>query len=82
MQQAAPAAASQVDFYSIEWKRGANAIVRAFRISGEQLWMTRISSTASPDTLKQTMPDIGQLYLNKTRINDLSQMLIRVDGSL
>jgi len=76
VQQAAPAAASQVDFYSVEWKRSANAIVRAFRISGEQLWMTRISSTASPDTLKQTMPDIGQLYLNKTRINDLSQMLI------
>jgi hypothetical protein len=76
VQQAAPAAASQVDFYSIEWKKSSSAIVRAFRISGEQLWMTRISSMASPDTLKQTMLDIGQLYLNKTRINDLSQMLI------
>jgi hypothetical protein len=76
VQQAAPAAASQVDFYSIEWKKSSGAIVRAFRISGEQLWMTRISSLVSPDTLKQTMPDIGQLYLNKTRINDSSEMLI------
>jgi hypothetical protein len=76
IQQTSPAQDSQVDFYSIEWNKESNAIVRAFRNTGQQLWMTRLSSMASPATLKHTLPEMGQLYLNKTRINDMSQLLI------
>jgi len=76
IQQTSPTQNSEVDFCSIEWNKKSNAIVRAFRDTGQQLWMARLSSLATPTTLKHTLPEMGQIYLNKTRINDMSQLLI------
>jgi hypothetical protein len=72
---------SQVNFYSIEWNKNSTAIVRAFRDSGQQLWMTRLNSSASPLALKQTLPDVGALFLNGTPIRNLSQLLIGDKGA-
>ena len=63
-QQSAPAPDSSVDLYSIEWNRSSNAIVRALRSSGQQLWATTLSSSASPTTLKTPAPPDGRLTFN------------------
>ena len=36
---------SEVAFYSVEWSKSANAVVRALQISGQQLWTTQLSSS-------------------------------------
>lgn len=74
VQPAAMATGSSVDFYSIEWTVNSPAIVRAFQNSGQQLWAAHLTSSASPVTLKQALPDIGELFLNQTRINGLSEL--------
>jgi hypothetical protein len=80
VQPAAMATGSSVDFYSIEWNVNSPAIVRAFQNSGEQLWATHLTSSASPITLKQALPDIGELFLNQTRINGLAELFVGDSG--
>jgi len=36
---------SEVAFYSVEWRKSANSVVRALQISGQQLWTTQLSSS-------------------------------------
>ena len=70
---------SEMVFYSVEWSPSANAILRAFTESGQQLWMTRLSSSASPATLKQTLPPAGETFLNQQPITSLHD-LFPTDG--
>ena len=63
-------------FYSIEWNRSANAIVRAISESGQQIWMTHLVSSASPLTLKHTLPDPGQVFQNEALVSDHSKFII------
>lgn len=63
--------------YSIEWSKSQNAIVRALRLSGQQMWMTRVASSASPATLKQNLPQAGQVFEDgKMVAGDYSEVLI------
>jgi outer membrane protein assembly factor BamB len=74
---ASMAKGSFVDFYLIEWSKTSPSIVRAFRNSGQQLWSVHLRASASPTTLKHTLPDIGEIFLNETRINNLSELFAR-----
>jgi hypothetical protein len=74
VRQAVPNPGSEVVFYSIEWSRSSNAIVRAFRDSGQQVWMTQLPSTASPQTLKQQLPPAGVLLWNQRVINTFREL--------
>jgi hypothetical protein len=74
VRQAVPNSDSEVVFYSIEWNNSSNAIVRAFRDSGQQLWMTRLASSASPQTLKHQLPPVAQMLLNQQPINSLREL--------
>ena len=65
-----------VAFYSIEWNSSSNAILRSFKNSGEQLWSKRLSSSASPTTLKNNLPQTGEIFLNDQRVNDHAQFII------
>lgn len=67
-------------FYSVEWSKSENAIVRALDQSGRQQWVTRLSSTASPSTLKHTLPDAGEVFQNGTLVSDHSMFLIGEQG--
>lgn len=66
--------------YSLEWNKSSNAIVRALSESGEQLWMTRLSSTASPASLKNTLPPPGEVFQNQAVLSDHSMFIIGVKG--
>jgi outer membrane protein assembly factor BamB len=66
---------SSVAFHSIEWSKSSNAIVRAFRSTGQQLWMTHLSSTASPLTLKQHLPPYARTFFNGEVVTNLRQIL-------
>jgi outer membrane protein assembly factor BamB len=63
-------------FYSIEWTKSSTAIVRALRDSGQQMWMTRLSSSASPLTLKHSLPTPGQVFQNEALVSDHSLFII------
>lgn len=63
-------------FYSIEWSKSSNAIVRALRESGQQMWMTHLSSSASPLTLKHSLPAPGQVFQNEALVSDHSMFII------
>ncbi len=63
-------------FYSLEWNKSSNAIVRALSESGQQLWMTRLSSSASPASLKNTLPPPGEVFQNQTVLSDHSMFII------
>jgi outer membrane protein assembly factor BamB len=63
-------------FYSIEWSKSSNAIVRALGESGQQMWMTHLSSGASPLTLKQSLPAPGQVFQNEALVSDHSMFII------
>lgn len=64
-------------FYSIEWSESENAIVRALRPSGQQMWMTRLTSSASPANLQHTLPQAGQVFEDgKMVAGDYSEVLI------
>lgn len=62
--------------YSIEWSRDSNAIVRALNDSGQQLWMRRLSSAASPVTVKQRLPAPGEVYQNQVLVSDHAKFII------
>jgi hypothetical protein len=66
-------------FYSVEWSKSENAIVRALRSSGEQLWMTHLSSSASPSTLKHTLPVTGEVFENGALVSDQALFIIGVN---
>jgi hypothetical protein len=72
--QAVPNSSSDVAFYSIEWSKSSNAIVRAFRDSGQQLWMSFLSSMASSQSLKQQLPAAGVVYWNERVINTFREL--------
>jgi hypothetical protein len=74
VRQAVPNSDPEVVFYSIEWSKSSNAIVRAFRDSGQQVWMSQLSSTASPVTLKQQLPPAGVLLWNQRVINTFREL--------
>ncbi len=59
-------------FYSVEWSKSENAIVRALRASGQQVWMTHLSSSGNPSTLKHTLPVSGEVFENGTLVSDQS----------
>jgi outer membrane protein assembly factor BamB len=63
-------------FYSIEWSSSTNAIVRALGESGQQMWMTHLVSSASPQTLKHTLPAPGQVFQNEALLSDHSMFII------
>jgi outer membrane protein assembly factor BamB len=63
-------------FYSVEWSKSENAIVRALSQSGQQIWMTRLASRGSPLTLKQTLPAPGQVFQNQTLVSDHAMFII------
>jgi len=44
--------------------------------SGQQLWMTRLKSSASPTTLKHTLPAPGQVFQNDVLLRDHSMFII------
>ena len=73
--QAVPTQAGP-DLYSIEWSNSENAIVRALRGSGQQIWMTHLASNASPLTLKHHLPDPGRISQNEAIISDHSMFII------
>jgi outer membrane protein assembly factor BamB len=73
--QAVPTGNAPV-FYSIEWNKSSNAIVRALSEDGQQLWMAPLSSNASPLTLKHTLPPSGEVFQNQDRISDHSLFII------
>ena len=58
----APASGDRPAFYSVEWSKSENAIVRALRLSGEQMWIAHLTSSASPSTLNHTLPPAGELF--------------------
>ena len=62
-------------FYSIEWSSSTNAIVRALGESGQQMWMTHLVSSASPQTLKNTVPAPGQVFQNEALVSDHSMFI-------
>jgi outer membrane protein assembly factor BamB len=64
LQQTGAVPDSPVSLYSIEWNSSSNAVVRALRDSGQQLWRITLSSSASPTTLKSPIPPGGNMYLN------------------
>ena len=74
--QAVPSADSSVNFYSIEWSKVSEAILRAFNENGQQLWATHLNTAASPLTLKHTLPDAGEAFLNGRRISDHTQIIL------
>jgi outer membrane protein assembly factor BamB len=74
--QAVLGSESGMAFYSVEWSKSSNAIVRALRDTGQQVWMTHLSSTASPVTLKHALPQPGEVFFNQARISDHSQFII------
>jgi outer membrane protein assembly factor BamB len=63
-------------FYSIEWSNSTNAIVRALGESGQQMWMTHLASSASPLTLKHSLPAPGQVFQNEAIVSDHSMFII------
>lgn len=63
-------------FYSIEWSQSENAIVRALNLDGEQMWMTHISSHATPQTLHHRLPRAGQVFQNDVVVNDDALFII------
>jgi outer membrane protein assembly factor BamB len=63
-------------FLSVEWSKTSNAIVRALTESGQQLWSTQLSSSASPLTLKNTLPAPGQVFQNDALVSDHSMFII------
>jgi len=73
---AVPNPSSNVRLYSIEWSKTSNAIVRGLTDSGQQLWMTRLSSSASPLTLNNVLPTSGEVFQNQTRISDHSLFIL------
>jgi PQQ-like domain len=67
---------NRVVFYSIEWSKTANAIVRALTEGGEELWRAQLEAMASPAALKIQLPPVGETTLNHQRISDHTQILI------
>jgi hypothetical protein len=67
---------NRVVFYSIEWSKTANAVVRALTEGGEELWRTQLDAMASPAALKMQLPPVGETTLNHQRISDHTQILI------
>jgi len=65
-------------FYSVEWSKSENAIVRALRASGQQVWMTHLSSSGNPSTLKHTLPVTGEVFENGALVSDQSLFIIGV----
>src|SRR5579862_1681998 len=67
-------------FYSVEWSKSSNAIVRALYNSGQQLWVAHLSSTASPLTLKHRVPEPGEVFQNQAILSDHSWFIIGDKG--
>jgi outer membrane protein assembly factor BamB len=75
--EAAPIGDSNVDLYSIEWSKSSNAMVRALRATGQQLWIALLASSASPSTLKHALPDLGgQTTLKGQPLDNVRQILL------
>jgi len=68
-------------FYSIEWSKTATAILRALSESGQQLWLAHLSSSASPLTLKHSLPQPGQVFQNDALLSDHSMFIIGEKGA-
>jgi hypothetical protein len=73
---AMPSPDSDVAYYSIEWNKTENALLRAFDESGQQLWMRILSSNASPSALLHVLPPSGEVTLNDQIMSDHSVFII------
>ena len=71
---------SPVAFYSIEGSKSSTAIIRALQVLGQQVWMTHLSSSASPLTFKQDLFPYGQTVLNGEPFGNIRQLLIGSNG--
>jgi outer membrane protein assembly factor BamB len=80
VQQAAMATGSSVSFYAAESSKSFGTNIRAFDNMGEQLWSRNVPTLASPTTLKNLVPYVGQLFLNKTEIHSLSELFGKEKG--
>lgn len=65
-----------VAYYSIEWSRSENALLRAFDDFGQQVWLIRLDSNASPETLHHTLVPSGEVYLNQQLVGEHSQFIL------
>jgi hypothetical protein len=79
LRQAVPSE-SMPDMYSIEWSKSSNAIVRALGGTGQQLWMTKLSSIASPQYLNREMTlPLGTTSSAQKEFSNFGQLLL-LDG--
>jgi outer membrane protein assembly factor BamB len=67
---------SDVTYYSIEGSKSENAILRAFDESGLQIWMTHLSSMATPQGFRNFLPPPGEVYLDQQLLSDHSMFII------
>jgi hypothetical protein len=80
VQQAAMASGSGVSFYAVESSKSSGTNIRAFDNMGEQLWSKNVRTLASPRTLKNSVPFVGQIFLNKAEIHNLSELFGKEKG--
>lgn len=80
VQQAAPATSSSVSFYAVESSKSSGSNIRAFDEMGEQLWSRNVPTLASPTTFKNSVPFVGQIFLNQTEIHNLSELFGKEKG--
>ncbi len=73
---------SRVDFYSIEWRKSSDTVLRALRFTGEQLWMVHLPVRASPETLKERMDTLdGATFLGSKHLVNVGQMILGDGGT-
>jgi hypothetical protein len=80
VQQAAMATGSGVSFYAVESGKSSGTNIRAFDDMCEQLWTRNVPTLASPTTFKNSVPFVGQIFLNKTEIHNLSELFGKEKG--
>ena len=73
--QSVPSASGLV-FYSVEWSRTSNAVVRALTEGGEELWRSQLNATANPADLKMQLAPVGLTMMNNQTVSDHTQLLI------
>jgi len=78
----APQSESDPQFFSIEWSPSAGTMIRGLQLTGEQLWSTHLSVSASPRTLKPwTRPAVGATSLAGKPIENVRQLLLLEGGA-
>jgi len=69
------------DFMDVEWSKTEPAIIRGLTDDGRQLWLARLNSSASPETIKvQELPSMGKTIWKNVPQNDIRDILITEGG--